>query len=30
LATELLHRVELLDASEILRLIEGPPPAEAY
>jgi hypothetical protein len=28
LATELLHRVELLDVSEILRLIEGPPPAE--
>jgi hypothetical protein len=26
LATELLHRVELLDASEILSLIEGPPP----
>jgi hypothetical protein len=26
LATELLHRVELLDASEILSLIEGPQP----
>jgi hypothetical protein len=25
LATELLHRGELLDASEILKLIEGPP-----
>ena len=29
LATELLHRVELLDASEILRLIEGTPPTAA-
>ena len=27
LAIELMHRVELLDTSEILRLIEGPPPA---
>jgi hypothetical protein len=26
LAIELIHRVELLDAPEILRLIEGPPP----
>jgi hypothetical protein len=29
LAIELIHRVELLDASEILRLIEGTPPAAA-
>jgi len=29
LATVLLHRVELLDASEIFRLIGGTPPAAA-